>query len=41
MDYEVDFHPVGDGERSKDAIYLRLGNINADRAPRRKLIASE
>ncbi len=29
MDYEVDFHPVGDGERSGDAICLRFGDLNA------------
>src|SRR5687768_13513744 len=28
MAYEVDFLPVGDGERSGDAIAVRFGNLN-------------
>jgi len=31
MAYEVDFHPVGDGERSGDAICLRIGDLKAGR----------
>lgn len=31
MGYEVDFLPVGDGERSGDAICLRFGNLHGDR----------
>jgi beta-lactamase superfamily II metal-dependent hydrolase len=29
MAYEIDFLPVGDGERSGDAIALRFGNLNS------------
>ena len=31
MAYEIDFLPVGDGERSGDAIALRFGNLNGPR----------
>src|SRR5438105_4350699 len=31
MGYEVDFLPVGDGERSGDAIALRFGNLSGSR----------
>ena len=31
MGCEVDFHPVGNGERSGDAICLRIGNISGSR----------
>lgn len=37
MGYEVDFHPVRDGERSGDKICIRFGDLNADRAPKRTL----
>lgn len=32
MEYEVDFLPVGDGERGGDAICLRYGNFNGARS---------
>jgi beta-lactamase superfamily II metal-dependent hydrolase len=31
MGYEVEFLPVGDGERSGDAIVLRFGNLDGSR----------
>lgn len=31
LDYEVDFLPVGDGERSGDAIAARIGNLSGPR----------
>lgn len=31
MGYEIDFLPVGEGERSGDAISLRFGNLNGER----------
>ncbi len=30
MGFEIDFHPVGDGERSGDAISLRFGDLKSD-----------
>src|SRR4051794_32201070 len=32
MAYEIDFIPVGDGERSGDAIALRYGNLSGPRS---------
>ena len=31
MSYEIDFFPVGEGEKSGDAIALRFGNLHGDR----------
>ena len=31
MAYEIDYLPVGDGEKSGDAIVLRYGNLNGPR----------
>ena len=31
MGYEIDFLPVGDGEKGGDAIVFRYGNINSNR----------
>ncbi len=32
MGYEIDFMPVGEGEKSGDAIALRFGNLNGNRS---------
>lgn len=38
MGYEIDFLPVGEGEKSGDAIALRFGNLHGHRAEQRVVI---
>ena len=38
MGYEVDYLPVGEGEKSGDAIAMRWGDLEGGRAPQRVIV---